>query len=167
MDTAGCIYNFLSILFYVLLVFSLHVCVSCTCLVPVEARRWQWIPWNWRYRYLWAMMWVLRIKPRFSVRAKVFQTAEPCLQPSEWACLHFTFILRQSPWEASRVMMLPLHITGISLFKAGSASNSFDKLVDNLIIASFQIFFLLVASKIHKFTLSPSLLPAVPFPALL
>lgn len=34
------------------------------CLVPKEARREHWVPWNLGYRWLWAAEWVLRIKPR-------------------------------------------------------------------------------------------------------
>ena len=38
------------------------------CVIP-EVRRGHQIPWNWNYRWLWATMWVLGIKPGGSGRA--------------------------------------------------------------------------------------------------
>lgn len=60
--------------------FCLHVCL-CTpvCLVPGEAGRRHWIPWNWSYKWLFAMMWVLGTKSRFSGRTA---NAEPSSHPS-------------------------------------------------------------------------------------
>ena len=37
-------------------------------IVPMETRRGSWIPWNWKYRQLWATMWVLGIKSKSSRR---------------------------------------------------------------------------------------------------
>lgn len=34
----------------------MDVCVSHACMVPVEARRGCWLPWNYGYRQLWAIM---------------------------------------------------------------------------------------------------------------
>lgn len=48
--------------------FLLHVCVPCVCLMLAEARRGNWIPWYWSYRWLWATMCVLGIKPGLSGR---------------------------------------------------------------------------------------------------
>lgn len=58
-------------------VFCLHcVCILCECSAdggPEEALV---LPWNWIYRGLWAIVWVLWIKPGSPARA-VFLTAEP------------------------------------------------------------------------------------------
>jgi hypothetical protein len=53
------------------------VCIYAMCIQKsLEARRGQQIPWNWSYRWLWAMMWILRPEPRFSART----TTDPSLQ---------------------------------------------------------------------------------------
>jgi hypothetical protein len=68
-----------------------YVCAPCVSLVPREARREHWIPWNWSYRQLWATMWVLGVEPGSFGRA----TPEPTFQP--FYDLHFfhclTFLL--------------------------------------------------------------------------
>lgn len=53
---------------FFLLLFTIYGCFNCTsvyqvcvCLVPMEARRGYWIPWDWNYRWLWAVMWVLGV----------------------------------------------------------------------------------------------------------
>lgn len=46
----------------------LYVCVSCIWLVCKEVRKGLLFPWKWSYGWLRATMWVLRIKPRSSVR---------------------------------------------------------------------------------------------------
>lgn len=58
---------------YTFLIFLLCACMylytPCACLVPVEARRRCQIPSDWGYKQFGAAILVLRIKPRFSVRA--------------------------------------------------------------------------------------------------
>lgn len=49
-------------------VLSVFMYAPCGSLVPMEVRRRQWIPWNRSYRGLIADIWVLGIKPRWSVR---------------------------------------------------------------------------------------------------
>ena len=69
--TLGCFFslNFSFFLFYVYKYFTyMYECTPCVCLIP-EIRRRHWIPWNWNYRQLWAIMWVLGIEPRSSVWA--------------------------------------------------------------------------------------------------
>lgn len=46
----------------------IHICIQLECLVPTQARRGQWIPSNWIYRWLWATICVLVIKPTSSLR---------------------------------------------------------------------------------------------------
>jgi hypothetical protein len=68
------------------------VCARCACLVPGEARRGHWIPWNWSYRGLQAAMWLLGIKPP---EEPVLLTAEPSLQPLVlffFCCCCFLFV---------------------------------------------------------------------------
>lgn len=47
----------------------MYVCVPCLCLVPVEARRGCQIHWNWSYRSLWAILYVLGTEPKSSGKA--------------------------------------------------------------------------------------------------
>lgn len=53
-------------LFYFMCLRVLLACMSLSyvCLVPSEARRGHWIPWNRSSKWLWAVMWVLRAEPR-------------------------------------------------------------------------------------------------------
>lgn len=44
----------------------MHVCHMHAVLT--EVRRQHWVPWKWSYRQVWVAMWVLRAKPRFSLR---------------------------------------------------------------------------------------------------
>lgn len=62
--------------FYVVRVLSAYTCVHRVDVVPVEARRGQWIPQNWSSRQLEAVRCVLGIEARSSVRAAVFLTDE-------------------------------------------------------------------------------------------
>lgn len=50
-------------------VFCLHkrMCIICI-LVPVEIRRGHKIPLKWSYKWFWATIWVLRTKPKPSIR---------------------------------------------------------------------------------------------------
>lgn len=57
-------------------ILNLCTCVRCCefmctmCMKePTEVRRGRWIPWNWSYRLLWAVMWVLGTKFRAFARA--------------------------------------------------------------------------------------------------
>lgn len=43
------------------------ILLACTFL-PLEARRGQWIPWDWSYRHLWAAKWILGLEPGSSER---------------------------------------------------------------------------------------------------
>lgn len=49
-------------------VISTCMSVYHMCLVPTAVRRKDWIPWNWSYKYLQTIIWVLGIEPRSSVR---------------------------------------------------------------------------------------------------
>ena len=59
---------------------SLHICVLCACLVPREVRR-HWVPWNYSYTWLLAVIWVLGINHGSSARAIVLLSTEPSLWP--------------------------------------------------------------------------------------
>lgn len=50
------------------------VCALHVCMVPTEARRGHWIPWDWRYRQLKSTMWVLRTEPESSAKAGLLTT---------------------------------------------------------------------------------------------
>lgn len=55
---------FIHLFILCLWVFCLLVCMCTTCmLLPKKVRKGCWIPWNWCYRLLQTIMWVLRIKP--------------------------------------------------------------------------------------------------------
>lgn len=41
----------------------IYICVPLACLGPVKDKRECWSPWNWSYKPLWAITWVVRIKP--------------------------------------------------------------------------------------------------------
>lgn len=59
-------YIFLSLFIFTLCVYvnvCMYVGTPCTCLVPMEASRLNWIYWNWSYRRLQAIIRVLGIKP--------------------------------------------------------------------------------------------------------
>ena len=32
----------------------MYVCAPHSCQLPIEARRWHWIPWNWSHKWSWA-----------------------------------------------------------------------------------------------------------------
>lgn len=51
----------------------LYVCVPHAFLTPAEARKGCWIPWDWNYSQLWAVMWVLGIKPSWWVTNDLYQ----------------------------------------------------------------------------------------------
>ena len=57
--------------------FCLHVCTLLLCLVPLEARRRQQIPWNWSYRQL---CWCCESNPGPLEEQSVFTVAQPPLQ---------------------------------------------------------------------------------------
>lgn len=58
-------------LFYVYRHFiGMYMYVPCTCLVPMETKGGHQMPWNWSYRCLWTIMWILRIEPESSAREK-------------------------------------------------------------------------------------------------
>lgn len=65
--------NFLKIFicFYLMCtnVLPVYVYVPHKCLVPTEARRGHWLPWNWSYRLLWISLWVSGTEPRSSPKA--------------------------------------------------------------------------------------------------
>ena len=42
--------------------------VHSVCVMPMEARRRQWMLWNWGSGQLWATMWVLGTEPRLTAR---------------------------------------------------------------------------------------------------
>lgn len=44
----------------------LCICVPVICLVPTKVKRRNQIPWNWNYKQLWAVTWILGLEPRFS-----------------------------------------------------------------------------------------------------
>ena len=44
----------------------LCICVPVVCLVPTKIKRRNQIPWNWNYKQLWAVTWILGLEPKFS-----------------------------------------------------------------------------------------------------
>lgn len=59
-----------SLLIWHVSVYCPHVCcASCICLVPLRPEVCFGIPWNWRDRLSWVMIWVLGTKPQSSGRA--------------------------------------------------------------------------------------------------
>jgi hypothetical protein len=62
-----------------------YISVQHVCLLTSDARRGCHITWNWSYTPLWAVTWVLRIKPGASGRG-VNKMAEPFLQ--SWDLTH-------------------------------------------------------------------------------
>lgn len=52
----------------------------CVCMHTLEIRRECWIPWNWRYRWLWITVWILGTKPRTS-KEQVLLIAESFSEP--------------------------------------------------------------------------------------
>lgn len=59
----------------------MHVCISCAFLVYWEARSGHWLPWNWGYEQLYAIMLVLGITPRSLGRGTSALHSELSLQP--------------------------------------------------------------------------------------
>lgn len=49
---------------YISVFVLMYVYVLFVCLMPVEARRGYQIPWNWRYTWLLAALWMLGIELR-------------------------------------------------------------------------------------------------------
>ena len=76
-----CVYIYINLLYVYGCFACIYVCVLCVCLLPVKVRKGQWIPWGWIYRWLWAAMWMLGIKPSPLEEQPVLLTAEPSLQP--------------------------------------------------------------------------------------
>ena len=68
----------------------MYICIPLTCLLLSVTRKGCWIPWNWFYGWLWAIISVLGIKPGSSVR-----TASPldCAEPPSNANISFFFKL--------------------------------------------------------------------------
>lgn len=60
--------NWILFIYFKYMVFCMCVCLA-QYLVPTEARRECWIPWNRSYRQLLATVWVMEIKAGFSGRA--------------------------------------------------------------------------------------------------
>lgn len=59
----------------------MYVCVWCACLENRLAKKGWWIPWNWSYRYYWAIVWVQRIALMSFVRVANVLNIEPSLYP--------------------------------------------------------------------------------------
>lgn len=63
-------FNFIRCIHFMCVYFAfMYGCVPHACIVPSDIRRWQWIPWNWSYRWLWTICGCQRIEPRSSARA--------------------------------------------------------------------------------------------------
>lgn len=72
-------------LFYMCKCFACaSTCVPRACLVPLEAQGRHQILWNWSYRWLRVITWVLGTEVRSSARAGRRLTAEPSLQSHFW-----------------------------------------------------------------------------------
>lgn len=67
-------------------VFYLHVWMCTICMPSEEVRR-GWVSWNWRYRRLWDMIWMLWTKPRSSAGT------------SDLTCPFLLFFEAQIHWE--------------------------------------------------------------------
>jgi hypothetical protein len=81
----------------------MHVCVPCVCLYPMMTKTRHWILWDWSYRQLYAMKWVLRIdaNPESSGRENIH--LKPCtisldLQWVLKVCKIARTIFRKLPW---------------------------------------------------------------------
>lgn len=60
----------------------LLACAPCVCLALENLREGHQIPWNWNHGQLWALLWVLRIKPRsLPCKQQVLLTPESLLWP--------------------------------------------------------------------------------------
>lgn len=59
-----------------------YLCVPHACLVPLEARRWCWILWNWSYRWLLTTILVLGLEPLSSEKSS-YLPIPASLQPAD------------------------------------------------------------------------------------
>lgn len=65
-------FSFINILFYYFMYISILpacVCILPVCFLSMEARRRLWVPWDWSYRWLQAILWVLKTEPSSSAKA--------------------------------------------------------------------------------------------------
>lgn len=84
-------YFFFKKCIYLCLCVSMYVSAVHVCLVPEEARRGSWIPWNWSYGWLWVTMWVLGVEQWSSTRAtRAFHCWATSAAPAgdSWVILH-------------------------------------------------------------------------------
>lgn len=74
----------------------MYIWAPCACLVPMNDSRWNQIFWKWSYTWLWATVWVLRIKPGSAVRTestlKFWTTSPvPAVLVLCWTLVFFSF----------------------------------------------------------------------------
>lgn len=62
----------------------MYICEAPLFQLPMESRRGHYIPWTWRYRWLWATMQVLGTEPGSSREQSFLFTTLPSLQPLIW-----------------------------------------------------------------------------------
>lgn len=102
------------------------VCVSCTCLVPLKARKGFQVPLGSGVRWLWATMWVLCIKPGSSRRAAVLLTTELSFQPTLRllislkalnVCRKICVLVGTEPWLPLVRRGSPWHLALVSQFR--------------------------------------------------
>lgn len=113
-------------------VFCLHVCLCTTSCSTCGSQLTGWIFWHWSYKWLWALMWVLRLKPRSSVRVArglthLFSNPLPSFLKSRvarilgWPWAHYVF---EDDLEflifLSQVLPLQAYVTMPSLFSSGA-----------------------------------------------
>ena len=96
--------SFLEFFLYVW-VLCLHVCLYTTCETCIVHQ----ISWNWRYRWLWATVWLLGILPSSLEEQLMLLINDPSLQPCLYASSieYRLFVWGRSPF--SSLIWLGLH----------------------------------------------------------